>query len=95
MKIIVAYDISDNSVREVLAKFLIRNGLNRIQRSLFIGRGSGQLIKDIERYASKLIDPDKDCVHIFILNDIEYLQTKIIGKPWSESREIVQGVEVF
>ncbi len=95
MKIIVAYDISDNGVRESIARFLMRKGLARIQRSLFVGRGSGQVVKDIIRYCEKLIDTNTDCVHIFILNDYEYLQARVIGKPWGESREIVSSIEII
>ncbi len=91
MKIIVAYDIGDHRNRERFARFLMRKGLERIQKSLFIGRGSGQKIKDIVRYASKIIDPSNDCVHVFMLGDNEYLQAKIIGKPWSSGGgDIVQ-----
>ncbi len=95
MKIIVAYDIGNTVKREKFARFLMRHGLERIQRSLFIGRGSGQVIKDITRYAEKNIDQSRDCVHVFILNDNEYLQAKVIGTPWNRSGEIVQAAVII
>ncbi len=87
MKIIVAYDISDNIRREAFAGFLKRQGLERIQRSLFIGRGGSSLVKDIERMARRLIDQSTDCVHIFMLSGLEQTKIKVIGRPWSEVRE--------
>ena len=95
MKIIVAYDIGDTGKREKFARFLMRKGLERIQRSLFIGRGSGQAVKDIIRYADKLINHDNDCVHIFMLNDYEYLQAKVIGSPWGSGEKIVQVATII
>ncbi len=84
MKIIVAYDIGDNVKREAFAGFLKRLGLERIQRSLFIGRGGGGLVKDIERMARRIIDPCRDCVHIFILSSYEQTRVRVIGTPYNE-----------
>ncbi len=92
MKIIVAYDISDNIKREAFANYLKRQGLERIQRSLFIGRGCNALVKDIERMARRIIDLERDCVHIFILYGLEQTKIKVIGRPWSEARE--HGIQV-
>lgn len=89
MKVIVAYDIGDNGRREAFAAFLKRHGLTRIQRSLFIGHATQALIKDIERYASRIIDKEKDCVHVFMLTSYEDTRIRIIGKPWNEVRETV------
>ncbi len=94
LKIIVAYDIGSTVKREKFARFLMRQGLERIQRSLFIGRGSGQIVKDITRYADKIIEKDRDCVHIFMLNDNEYLMAKVIGTPWGGEEELVQAAVI-
>ena len=67
MRVIIAYDISNNVKREAFASFLKSRGLERIQRSLFIGRTTSEIVKDIERVARRIIDQTRDCVHIFIL----------------------------
>ncbi len=85
----MAYDIGDNSKREAFAGFLKKHGLTRIQRSLFIGHATTALIKDIERFASRIIDTENDCVHIFILTGYENTRTKVVGKPWNEARQSV------
>ncbi len=96
MRIIVAYDIGDNVVREAFAGYLKRIGLKRIQRSLFIGRGSTYLVKDIERMARRMINMDNDCVHIFILYSIEQTKVRVIGTPWDEARShSIQAVEII
>jgi len=96
MKIIVAYDISDNIKREAFAGFLKRMGLERIQRSLFIGRGGSSLVKDIERMARRIIDADHDCVHIFMLSAYDQTRIRIIGTPYNEAVEHgIQAIAIY
>ena len=88
MKVIVMYDISDDRIRELLANRLQRLGLTRVQRSVFVGWGSSQKIKDIERLASRLIDPRTDVVHIVPIDESYWRRVKVIGTPYGSRRTL-------
>ena len=86
-RVLVAYDIGNNKIRENFANFLQAHGLVRIQRSLFIGKVSSQTIKDIERKAAKIIDLSRDVVHIVPLSIYEYQHMKTVGTPFNKLQE--------
>ena len=50
----VCYDIEDNRIRRNLAKYLERKGMIRIQKSVFIGRISIQIAKELRDTLKKL-----------------------------------------
>jgi len=79
MRIVVAYDISDNFTRQRIGDWLLSQGFTRIQRSVYVGRGGIAKAKDIERFVSKHIDKTRDVVHIFIIQDIEWEKKIVVG----------------
>ena len=79
MRIIVAYDISDDGKRQRFAEWLQSKGFTRIQRSVFVGRGGVAIAKDVERYARRIIDKG-DKIHIFVIQDHEWDRRIAIGE---------------
>ena len=94
MKILVVYDIGNNKIRQTLASQLQRLGLSRIQRSAFAGPGNGEKLKHVVRIAKLLIDPDKDVVHVLMIDEQYWRRTIKIGTPYylRRSREVVTYV---
>lgn len=81
LRVLVVYDIGDNLVREEFARRLQQLGLERIQRSCFLGRGGIDLVKTVARIAERLIEVRKDVVHVFPLDEYSFKYVKCIGKP--------------
>lgn len=48
MLYLVFYDITDDSLRNNIADFLKKKGLNRIQYSVFLGELTSSRLKDVE-----------------------------------------------
>lgn len=94
MKLIVTYDISNDRDREEFSGHLERLGLTRIQRSVFIGRGNLQLIKDIEKLAKKYIEPSRDCVLIVPIDEYYWRRSRVLGTPFNGNRKLV-GVDII
>lgn len=90
MRVLVVYDIGDNLVREEFARRLSQLGLERIQRSCFLGRGGLDLVKAIARVAERLVDRKRDIVHIFPLDEYSFKYMRCIGMPMSQLE--VEGV---
>ncbi len=91
-RVIVVYDISDNKKRFELANALKSYGLIRVQRSMFIGKVSSQTLKDIIRKAEKIIDKERDVVHVIPITIYAYQHMKIIGTPLATLED--KGVEI-
>ncbi|MCC6017336.1 MAG: CRISPR-associated endonuclease Cas2 [Desulfurococcaceae archaeon] len=79
MRIVVAYDISDDVKRQRLALWLQQKGFTRIQRSVFVGRGGIATAKDIERFARKILGSG-DKLHIFLVSDVEWERRIAVGE---------------
>jgi len=80
MKILIAYDISDDRTRQRIAEWLLARGFTRIQRSLYIGRGGIALARDVERFIKKFVDISRDVVHIVLVQDLEWEKRIVIGR---------------
>ncbi|RLG82962.1 MAG: CRISPR-associated endonuclease Cas2 [Thermoprotei archaeon] len=79
MFVLVAYDISDNRTRDLVARRLLAMGFSRIQRSVFVARGGGGLARDVERLVRRFIDPSSDVVHILLIQDREWSSRIVVG----------------
>lgn len=79
MRIVVAYDISDNTARLRVAEWLQNQGFTRIQRSVFVGRGGIARARDVERFVARMIDVGRDVVHIFVVQDVEWERRVVVG----------------
>ncbi|MEZ0248835.1 MAG: CRISPR-associated endonuclease Cas2 [Thermoproteus sp.] len=65
MYIIVVYDISENDVRTKVAEVLRAYGLERVQRSVFVGRLPPALVKDLAERIGRTIRGANADVAIF------------------------------
>ncbi|QGA53936.1 CRISPR-associated endonuclease Cas2 [Sulfolobus sp. E5-1-F] len=84
MKLLVVYDVSDDSKRNKLANNLKKLGLERIQRSAFEGDIDSQRVKDLIRVVKLIIDTNTDIVHIIPLGIRDWERRIVIGKEGLE-----------
>ena len=67
MTTLVVYDISDDNIRNKLAEFLKDNGLERIQKSAFIGDLTPQERRDLVRLLHYFIKDENDRIDVFVI----------------------------
>ena len=92
MKLIVVYDISDNSNREAIARKLKNLGLTRVQRSVFVGRGGKGVAMDVYRAVKKYVTGDGDSVIIFNVPNQSVREALVLGCPMGDLRGLKQVV---
>lgn len=80
MKIIVAYDIIKNEVRNQIIEVLLGFGLIRIQNSIFLGEISEKKIEQLVKIIEKLIDKKEDSIYFFKICEKDYLKINYFGK---------------
>jgi CRISPR-associated protein Cas2 len=91
LRVLVVYDIGDNTRREEFARRLQAAGLVRIQRSCFLGRGGLDRVKELARLAERFIDQSRDVVHVVPVDEYSFRYVKCVGRPYG-GREL-GGVE--
>ncbi|ADC65990.1 CRISPR-associated protein Cas2 [Ferroglobus placidus DSM 10642] len=69
MKVLVVYDIANDSLRNKIAEILKDFGLKRIQKSAFIGFLTSEERKDLERVLSRKSLEGNDRIDIFPICD--------------------------
>uniref|UniRef100_UPI00018408ED Uncharacterized protein n=1 Tax=Saccharolobus solfataricus TaxID=2287 RepID=UPI00018408ED len=84
MKLLVVYDVSDDSKRNKLANNLKKLGLERIQRSAFEGDMDSQRMKDLVRVVKLIVDTNTDIVHIIPLGIRDWERRIVIGREGLE-----------
>ncbi|AWR98101.1 CRISPR-associated endonuclease Cas2 [Acidianus sulfidivorans JP7] len=84
MKLLVVYDVSDDSKRNKLANNLKKLGLERIQKSAFEGDLDSQRVKDLIRVVKIIVDTNTDIVHIIPLGIRDWERRIVIGKEGME-----------
>jgi len=77
--VLVAYDISNDAVRSLVARRLLAMGFSRIQRSVFVRRGSYAVARDVARLLARLVDPSSDRVHVIVVQDRDWGSRIVIG----------------
>ena len=84
MNYLVSYDIHDNKLRLKLAKLLLRNGCERIQKSVFLApeynnRDALLIKQDIEHLVQGVLGPN-DSIWMLPLQQQQLLNAKLWGQ---------------
>ncbi|MEB3760754.1 MAG: CRISPR-associated endonuclease Cas2 [Desulfurococcales archaeon] len=78
--LLVAYDVSDDTNRVKLANDLLRMGFSRIQRSVYVYRGSYRGLRNrVAEVAARRIDPRTDTVLIMTVPEWSLENALVIG----------------
>ncbi len=83
MLVWVIYDISDNRIRNNIAKFCKGYGLYRVQKSAFLGDLNKNEIDELGLRCEELIE-DEDSVYIFPMCEEDFKKVKLIGKSFDK-----------
>jgi CRISPR-associated protein Cas2 len=78
----VMYDIEDNKVRTQVAKYLIRKGCTRVQKSIFIANTDRTVYDDIQKDLKEVQQcyDNNDSVLLIPISSEEIRAMKLIGK---------------
>lgn len=92
MRMLVIYDVTDNDLREHVARKLKSMGLARVQKSAFIGALDSSARKDLKRWIKRQVEGRKANVQFYPLCRYCYSQKEEVGVPTVE--EDTMGGEV-
>ncbi len=73
------YDISDDRVRARVAKLCKGVGLERVQKSAFLGKLPANRIDELTLQCGQLIDVETDSVYLFPLCRDDFRRVKTLG----------------
>lgn len=79
MKILAAYDIVEDKIRNRVVKYLLKHGFVRVQNSVFLGNHSPKHQKIIEK-AAEYIDQECDKFYFFIICQEDYENSIYISR---------------
>ncbi len=78
----IMYDIENDKIRNHISKYLIRNGCNRIQKSIFIAKTNRKKYDDISKTLREIqvLYDNKDSIILVPVSTDEMRAMKIIGE---------------
>ena len=83
----VIYDISDDRVRNKIAKECKKYGLERVQKSVFLGKLQANRFDELAEICLDLINEDEDSVYLFPFCQDDFRRIKVLGQGFD--RELV------
>ena len=92
----IIYDISADKARSKVARACLEAGLQRVQKSVFLGRINRNRLDELCLVASELINEKKDSIYVFPLCRDDFQAVKVLGQGFD--RELVNdeiGTLVF
>jgi len=81
----VIYDISKDKPRKRLADKAIEQGLERVQKSVFLGNIDKNLIDELVIYAEEQINLDSDSVYVFPMCQEDFKKIELIGEAFDKA----------
>jgi len=76
----IIYDIVENKVRSRVAKTCKQYGLERVQKSAFLGRLESNRFDELAEKCRSLIDKDVDSVYLFPFCQEDFRKVKVLGQ---------------
>ena len=82
MLFMIMYDIQDNKIRTHIAKYLIRKGCMRIQKSIYLAKGSKKLMHQISETLGEINEAyeNEDSIFVLPIPQEKFNNMKVIGK---------------
>lgn len=85
MLVWVIYDISKDKPRKRLADKAIEQGLERVQKSVFLGNIDQNLIDELVIYAEEQINVNNDSVYVFPMCQEDFKKIELIGEAFDKA----------
>jgi CRISPR-associated protein Cas2 len=76
----IVYDIVDDKQRTRVAKECKKYGLERVQKSVFLGRLESNRFDEIAEKCRELIDEETDSVYVFPFCQEDFRRIRVLGQ---------------
>ena len=83
----VIYDISNDRTRLKIAEQCLNIGLQRVQKSVFLGDLEPNRIDEVIEFSRELLDLENDSVYVFPMCREDFDKVRIVGQSFD--RELV------
>lgn len=80
----VIYDVSNDRVRNRIAKFCKEYGLYRVQKSAFLGDLNKNTKDELLLKCKEITNEETDSVYVFPMCDEDFRKVKMIGKAFDK-----------
>lgn len=82
MLYMIMYDIENNRIRTNIAKYLIRKGCLRIQKSVYLAKSSPALMREISETLKEIneIYENEDSIFVLPVPEEKFSNIKVIGR---------------
>ena len=80
----VLYDITDNKMRNKVAKACKEQGLYRVQKSVFLGDLNINRIDELAMMCKDIIEEDVDSVYIFPFCEDDFKKIRLLGQAFDK-----------
>lgn len=80
----VVYDITENKIRNRVAKECKKAGLYRVQKSIFLGRLEWNRFDELGEKCLELIDEDTDSVYLFPFSQENFSRITVHGQGFDK-----------
>ncbi len=95
MLVWIIYDISEDKIRNRIAKTCKNKGLYRVQKSAFLGTLNRNQIDELRIICEDLIDPEIDSVYIFPMCEDDFKKVKLLGQAFDKKLVSDEVKELF
>ena len=76
----ILYDIGDDKIRHRVSKACKQYGLERVQKSAFLGKLESSRFDELAVKCRSLIDEDNDSVYLFPFCQDDFKKIKVLGQ---------------
>jgi CRISPR-associated protein Cas2 len=76
----VVYDISKDRTRKKIADRCLDFGLQRVQKSVFLGEVAGNRVDEILEFSRELLNLETDAIYVFPMCRDEFDKVRIVGQ---------------
>lgn len=80
----IIYDIVENKPRNKVAKICKQYGLQRVQKSVFLGKLESSRLDELAEQCLDLIDEERDSVYVFPFCQEDFRNIKVLGQGFDK-----------
>jgi CRISPR-associated protein Cas2 len=93
----IMYDIEDNKIRTAVAKYLLKKGCQRVQKSVFLGKMDYPMFRDMHQTLQELQEAydNDDSILLVPISENELQKMKMIGRNISFELTLGQRNTLF
>ncbi len=78
----VVYDISSDRTRSKIADRCLDFGLQRVQKSVFLGDLEANRVDEVIEFSRELLDLETDSVYVFPMCREDFAKVRIVGQSF-------------